>query len=882
MSAAAGLPAVSIVGIGCRVTGADFDHEWFGIGELEAAGMSGRQRANLEVAMEALDDSGLGCVARGSGAAVVFGVGGSVNSAHQLSRALELRGPSLMVDSDRTSPLVAVDMGVRLLADDAVPFVIAGGMDLALLPDISDLQVPAVANGDSVCTVLVLQRTADARRSRTRRYAEISRGGIEFTSEDNTSHIALHDGPPPGPVVRGGATAPELTGRDVPVTGRPEPAATVARERPLERGDEPPVLIPVSGRDVVAVHDVALRWATAVSSYRSVREFASAAARLAPEAVRAAVLARDIADAGAQLRALARQIETAAPRAVTPRLLADTVPGGPPTSDAVLGPAPARRAGGLLLLFSGGGGHARMGRALAARYPIFGAVVTAVADAVVEAGGPRVWTPRTGFGNDSGAAVFAHSALFAYQVALAELLDSWGIRPDAVAGYGAGEVAAAVVAGVLSLGDGARVAVARGRLLDAAGTGAAAAVLEATPAEAMRLVEPMRTSVAVAAVDGPTSITVSGEPRYVEALIRRAHRRAIFAQRAPGPSAHHLPRARTLVPQLITGLADLVPRPPEITVYSTTCRGAIIRLPHPTAAGTGRALHASDPIEARTRMDAEYWGGNAAGAVELAGALEQAVREGISTVVEISPHPMHGAAVREHVTLRESAYAAASREDEAAAFLTTVARLYLEGRFVDWTALGPHTAAPPRRQWRRPRGLPGERYSTAGQADSEPVLAPVFPAVKVRPEDTYVVADGLSAQGVVAVRWLLAAGALDVVVLTPDPQALPAPLDGMEDRIVVVRCDIADRSDLATALHDIRECGSPIRGIVHAACEPPLSAAADLLELTAADPTDFTVLLTAPVPGTTWQVAHDAVRELAAAQRDRRVVCVEWEVGPAA
>ncbi|MFI1915698.1 acyltransferase domain-containing protein [Nocardia sp. NPDC020380] len=873
MSAAAGLPAVSIVGIGCRVTGADFDHEWFGIGGLEAAGMSGRQRANLEVAVEALDDSGLGCVARGSGAAVVFGVGGSVNSAHQLSRALELRGPSLMVDSDRTSPLVAVDMGVRLLADEAVPFVIAGGVDLALLPDISDLQVPVGLTGDSVCTVLVLQRTADARRTRTRRYAEIGLGGIEFTEARSSAHISLRDAV---------ATAPH------------------------ERGEEPPVLIPISGRDAAAVHNLALRWATAVSSYRTLREFGAATSRLAPETVRAAVLADDIADAGDQLRALARHIETAAPRAITPRLLADTVPAGLQTSDIVLGPVPARREGGVLLLFSGSGGHARMGRGLAARYPVFGAVVTAVADAVVEAGGPRVWTPRTGFGNDSGGAVFAHSALFAYQVALAELLDSWGIRPDAVAGYGAGEIAAAVVAGVLSLGDGARVAVARGRLLDAAGTEAAAAVLEATPAEAMRLVEPMRTSVAVAAVDGPTSITVSGEPRYVEALIRRAHRRAIFAQRAPGSAPHHLPRARTLVPQLITDLADLVPRTPDIAVYSTTHRGAILRLPQLTPtdpsrptdparsgevvshgadhkpAGTGGIVPSSDPIGTEARMDAAYWAANATGTVELAGALEQAVRDGISTVVEVAPHPVHAAAVREHVTLRESAYAAASREDEAAAFLTAVARLYLEGRFVDWTALGPHTTAPPRRQWRRPRGLPGERYSAGGQSDSEPALAPVFPVVKVRPEDTYVVADGLSAQGVVAVRWLLAAGALDVVVLTPDPQALPPPLDGMEDRIVVVRCDIADRADLATALHDIRECGSPIRGIVHAACEPPLSAAADLLELTAADPTDFTVLLTAPVPGPTWQVAHDAVRELAAAQRDRRVVCVEWEVGPAA
>lgn len=92
-----------------------------------------------------------------------------------------------------------------------------------------------------------------------------------------------------------------------------------------------------------------------------------------------------------------------------------------------------------------------------------------------------------------------------------------------------------------------------------------------------------------------------------------------------------------------------------------------------------------------------------------------------------------------------------------------------------------------------------------------------------------------------AVRWLLDAGARDVVVLTRMPRALPPPLDGMDDWIVVMRCDAADRKDLATALHDIRECGSPIRGVVHAGREPDRTAAVNLLELTASDPTDFTI-----------------------------------------
>src|SRR5690606_16359319 len=131
----------------------------------------------------------------------------------------------------------------------------------------------------------------------------------------------------------------------------------------------------------------------------------------------------------------------------------------------------------------------------------------------------------------------------------------------------------------------------------------------------------------------------------------------------------------------------------------------------------------------------------------------------------------------------------------------------------------------------------------------------------IDPHGTYVVSGGLGALGSVAVRWLLDGGARDVVVPTRAPRPVPRLLDGLEDRIVVVRCDTADRSDLEHALRDIRECGSTIRGVVHAAgaledaliedvttaqldrmFAPKLAAATNLIELTAADPTDFVLL----------------------------------------
>lgn len=963
---------VSIVGVGCRATGTDFDHAWFGLDRLAAVGLTPRQRTTLEAAVEALDDSGLGCLATGSQAAVVFGAIGATNTAHHLSRALDLRGPSLTVDSQRATPLVAVDMGVRLLADESVPFVLAGGVDLTLLPDISDLRLPLphgagagleggdrVGGGTGVCTVLVLQRTGDALRTRTRRYAEIGGPGIGFREARRVdAHIALDD-----PARRGGPSG-------------------------SDRGEEPPVLIPIAGPDAATIRHLALRWAVALGSYRSLREFAAATARLVPEPTRAAVIARDGIEAAAQLRALARRMEatTATGRAPDLARAPLSTPGSVAAAPFAAGPdvfTPVREHadGGVLFLFPGTGDHPRMGRALAARYPVFAAALTTAVDAVVAVGGPRVWTPRYGFGRnghlpaatsshpraasdhspsstdtaaksldgdraraaafgetwcagdlpdgeagsgihtgrsnsgsqDGGAAdipagrggvVSGQVSLFVFQYALAELLESWGIHADGVAGHGAGEVAAAVVCGTLSLEDGARVAVARARLVARAGGGGTAAVLEATPAEVSQLVTPMSAEVAVAAVDG-LAITVSGEPRYVDALVRRAHRRAIFAQRVPAGSDHeppHLPMIRDRAHELRRELPDLAPRQPWCPLYSTTRRGGVLRPDNPDVSahdtdtpdlpsgraravpGTGlpgdpRGGSAAAPGPNKVlRMDGGYWAENVSQAVELAAALDGVVADGFSTVLEVGPTSVLTSAVRERIALRDGARPVLSAEDEAGSLLRTIARLYLEGRTVDWTALGPHTTAPPQRQWRRPDSGDSGSWPRPGFAADGYPPGPVFPEVEIRQEGTYVVAGGLGPQGEAAVRWLLAAGARDVVVLTRTPRPLPARLTGMEDRIVMMRCDCADRADLATALQDIRECGPAVRGVVHASGATRLVAATNLLELTAADPTDFTVLLTsAPGAG-----GPEAVRELADAQVDRRVICVEWEVGPAA
>lgn len=839
-------PPVSIIGIGCRLPGAasvaefwqllvegrdatstppagrlgsrrggylddveSFDNDWFAISEREAAVMDPQQRLALEVAVEALDDAGIGYRARGSGAAVVFGasgydhgiavlgraghdapyaVTGSALSiiANRLSYVLDLRGPSLVLDSACSSSLAAVDLAVRLLADGTVPFAIVGGVNLVLLEHTTnylaeggflspggrttpfDATADGYTRGDG-CAVVILQRSADAMREGNRVYAEIIGAAVGSDGRSNglyapngraqqetvraawsragrppssAGYIECHGtGTPLGDAVEVGALAAALGGgADDPiwigsvksnighleaaagVTGMVKtalsihhgviaPTINVHVEHPLlhlaerglrvptepvdwsrvtapqrvagvssfgfggtiahivlrgvtpavpERDEHFPLLLPLTGRDDEELRERALRLADELDTVRPpLRAPASATARLLPESARAAVLAHDHGDVVHRLRAFAH---------------GDT--------DAALGPVANRRRGGLLFLFSGQGGqHPQMGRALAARYPVFAAALAETTEAIVVAGGPRIWTPRHGFtsAGDAQATDLVQPALFAFQVALVKLLAAWGIRPDAVAGHSLGEIAAAAVSGALSLTDAARVVVLRSATLAHLDGRGAMAVLEADPDEAAKLVEPMRAEVAIAAVNGPRSVVVSGTPRYVDTLVRRATRRNMFARKLAVDFAAHSPQVATVLAPFVTALTEITPLAPRVPVYSTARRGAKL----PTAA-----------------MDRDYWAENAAGTVELAAAMERAAEDGISTVVEIGPHPVLLSAVREYPDFRDGAHSVALRDDEASGFLTGVAWLYLEGRPVDWSALGPF-AAPAPRQWRK-------------------------------------------------------------------------------------------------------------------------------------------------------------------------------------
>ena len=131
-------------------------------------------------------------------------------------------------------------------------------------------------------------------------------------------------------------------------------------------------------------------------------------------------------------------------------------------------------------------------------------------------------------------------ALFAIQVALAALWRSWGIEPQAVVGHSMGEVAAAYVAGALSLEDAVRVICHRSRLVRRAiGQGAMAAV-ELSMEEARGVLDGYEDRVSIAASNSPTSTVLSGDPAALEAILDQLRRRDIFC--AHGESGFRFPQ----------------------------------------------------------------------------------------------------------------------------------------------------------------------------------------------------------------------------------------------------------------------------------------------------------------------------------------------------
>ena len=195
------------------------------------------------------------------------------------------------------------------------------------------------------------------------------------------------------------------------------------------------------------------------------------------------------------------------------------VAAGRPDPGVISGVVPAGGAGRVGFVFAGQGSQrAGMGAELYAASPVFAAAFDQACGLLeAELGVPVADVVLGSADEDADQTVFAQAGLFAVGAGLVALLRACGITPDAVAGHSVGEVTAAYAAGILTLEDACKLVAARARLMQALPVGGAMTAIEATEAE---ITAAIGTGVSVAAVNGPSSVVISGDAIAVESVAK--------------------------------------------------------------------------------------------------------------------------------------------------------------------------------------------------------------------------------------------------------------------------------------------------------------------------------------------------------------------------
>jgi acyl transferase domain-containing protein/D-arabinose 1-dehydrogenase-like Zn-dependent alcohol dehydrogenase len=260
-------------------------------------------------------------------------------------------------------------------------------------------------------------------------------------------------------------------------------------------------------------------------------------------------------------------------------------------------------------------------------------------------------------------------ALFAVMVSLAALWRACGVEPAVVVGHSQGEIAAACVAGALTLADAARVVALRSRALARiAGRGGMAAV--ALPVDRLEpLLERWGERISVAAVNGPESATVSGDPEALDELLAECESGGVRVRRVAVDYASHSAQIEELRDHLLEAFAPIAPRSGELPFHSTV---------------TGEPLDGAE-------LDGEYWYRNLRQTVRLEPVTRELLGEGCDTLVEISPHPVLTLALQETAEAADDPVAVVGslRRDEGGLerFAASLAQAHVHGVDVDWTAL---------------------------------------------------------------------------------------------------------------------------------------------------------------------------------------------------
>ncbi|MEU9250412.1 type I polyketide synthase [Streptomyces sp. NPDC048270] len=270
-------------------------------------------------------------------------------------------------------------------------------------------------------------------------------------------------------------------------------------------------------------------------------------------------------------------------------------------------------------------------------------------------------------------------ASFAVMVGLAAVWSSVGVKPDAVLGHSQGEIAAACVAGALSLQDAARVVALRSQAIakDLAGRGGMASVALSEEEAVVRIV-PWADRVEVAAVNGPSSVVIAGDAEALDEALEALSAEGVRVRRVAVDYASHTRHVEDIREALAETLAGIDAQAPKVPFYSTVT-------------GTW--------VEDAGVLDGDYWYRNLRGQVGFGPAVAHLAEQGHGVFVEVSAHPVLVQPITETVDNADAGTHAVitgslRREDGGPRrLLASMAELFVRGIALDWNAVLPQTAS---------------------------------------------------------------------------------------------------------------------------------------------------------------------------------------------